>query len=124
MLPTRVRAGRIAHQGMAPAMTGQADQRGYERATQWRISSRAYVSDSAGLFEQKNCARAIFCELEPGSACPVIAGLPRAPVAREGTPCRAIRPARTRVGSALSPRAKSRAIARLQERFEPPPPRR
>ena len=34
MLPPGVRAGRIAHKGMAPAMAGQADQRGYERVTQ------------------------------------------------------------------------------------------
>jgi len=29
-----MRAGRVAHEGMAPAMAGQAAQRGYESAAQ------------------------------------------------------------------------------------------
>jgi len=33
-LPSRVRAGRVAHEGMAPAMVGQAAQRGYESTAQ------------------------------------------------------------------------------------------
>ena len=96
--PPRTPVGPIAHEGTAPAMAGQAAQRGYEAPRErGRESSRAYVSGSRGCPSLELARSRANSRRVPsrGAAWPAIAGLPAAKrrdamPARRGPPARGV----------------------------------
>jgi hypothetical protein len=101
--PPRAPVGPGAHKGTAPAMAGQAAQRGYEAPRErGRGSSRAYVSGSRGCPSLELARSRANSRRVPsrGAACPAIAGLPAAKrrdavPARRGPPARGVAAARS-----------------------------